>query len=163
MKKLLLLYLIVVIAGYFYYNNTRKITIVSEVNESPEIAEDISVQDCPTIEQEEKTVWEAEFTVTAYNTVPDQTDSSPCITASGENICGKTHTVACSRFFEFGTEFAIDNEVYRCNDRFNYRYDDVDSKYFDPYKLDINFDKDVSGAIEYGIRKKIVKIIEVKL
>ena len=32
--------------------------------------------------------------VTGYNTVTEQTSPTPCISASGDNICGRTDVVA---------------------------------------------------------------------
>ena len=55
-----------------------------------------------------RTVW---AWVTGYNTVPEQTDSTPCIAANGENICGLTNVVACPRSIPFETLVEIDGEV----------------------------------------------------
>jgi len=33
--------------------------------------------------------------VTGYNTVPAQADKTPCIAASGANICGRTDVIVC--------------------------------------------------------------------
>jgi len=100
----------------------------------------------------------AMFTVTAYNTLLVQTSGNSCITANGDNICGTNGTVACSRQFEFGTKFRYDGITYRCNDRFNFRYDNPESSYYNPFKIDINFDKDVVGAKKFG-----TKIVEVEI
>ena len=55
--------------------------------------------------------------VTGYNTVRDQTDDTPCIAASGANICGRRDTVACPRLFELGTIVEINGRKYVCEDR----------------------------------------------
>jgi 3D (Asp-Asp-Asp) domain-containing protein len=59
-------------------------------------------------------------TVTAYNPVPQQTDTSPCITANGTDICkglalGKRYVAANS--FPFGTLLRIHGNVYEVVDR----------------------------------------------
>jgi 3D (Asp-Asp-Asp) domain-containing protein len=89
-------------------------------------------------------------TITAYNTVPEQTWGDPCISASGDNICGKKNVVACPRSIPLGTWVIIDNEYYQCLDRLALKYDD---------RFDISFDKDIEGAKEFGKQNKEVLII----
>ena len=92
---------------------------------------------------------EKTFTVSAYNTVPAQTDSSPCISASGDDICGRSDVVACPRMYPFYTRFIIDGKEYECLDRTARKYGD---------RLDISFDKDMQGAVNFGIKVKEVTI-----
>jgi hypothetical protein len=78
--------------------------------------------------------------VTGYNTVPEQTDSTPCIAASGDDICGRTDVVACPRAMELGTRVRIDGKVYECLDRtalkFDGRFDiSCDKEMLCPYKI----------------------------
>jgi hypothetical protein len=65
--------------------------------------------------------------VTGFNTVPAQTDSTPCIAASGANICGRHDAVACPQGIKLGTVVEIRGETYVCEDRtarkFNGRFD----------------------------------------
>jgi 3D (Asp-Asp-Asp) domain-containing protein len=89
-------------------------------------------------------------TITAYNTVPEQTWGDPCISASGDNICGKKNVVACPRSIPLGTWVIIDNEYYQCLDRLALKYDN---------RFDISFDKDIEGAKEFGKQNKEVLII----
>ena len=89
-------------------------------------------------------------TITAYNTVPEQTDNTPCISASGYNICGRSDVVACPRSIPLGTWVIIDNEYYQCLDRLALKYDD---------RFDISFDKDVQGALNYGLQYKEITIL----
>lgn len=52
------------------------------------------------------------YIVSAYNSVPEQTDKSPCIGANGDNICTLLHrgVRACaSNSFPFGTRLSIAN------------------------------------------------------
>lgn len=92
---------------------------------------------------------ELTFEITAFNTVPEQTDNSPCISASGDNICGRADVVACPRQYSLGTVFEIDGKDYMCLDRLSPKYD---------HRLDISFDKDIAGARRFGIQTKQVII-----
>ena len=89
-------------------------------------------------------------TITAYNTVPEQTDNTPCISASGYNICGRSDVVACPRSIPLGTWVIIDEDYYLCLDRLALKYD---------YRFDISFDKDIQGAKEFGKQIKEVIIL----
>lgn len=89
-------------------------------------------------------------TITAYNTVPEQTDSTPCLGAGG-NICGRSNVVACPRSIPLGTWVIIDDTYYQCLDRLNIKYDN---------RFDISFDKDIQGAKEFGKQYKEVIILQ---
>ena len=89
--------------------------------------------------------------VTAYNTVEGQTDDTPCISASGDNICGRDDVVACPTSLPLGALVEINGKVYECLDRTNPRFNG---------RFDISFDKDVQGALAWGIKKVEVKIID---
>ncbi|HEX6443054.1 MAG TPA: hypothetical protein VF007_12765 [Stellaceae bacterium] len=71
--------------------------------------------------------------VTGYNTVAGQTDSTPCIAASGANICGRHDAVACPRRIGLGTVIEIRGTTYVCEDRLAKKFDD---------RFDISCDKD---------------------
>lgn len=71
--------------------------------------------------------------VTGYNTVPKQTDDTPCIAASGTNICGRRDTVACPPMLPLGAVVEIRGRRYVCEDRMARKYGD---------RFDINCDKD---------------------
>jgi hypothetical protein len=71
--------------------------------------------------------------VTGYNTVPAQTDSTPCIAASGADICGRRDAVACPRRIKLGTVVEIRGTTYVCEDRLAKKYD---------ARFDISCDKD---------------------
>jgi hypothetical protein len=73
--------------------------------------------------------------VTGYNTVPGQTDDTPCIAASGANICGRTDAVACPRRLGLGTVLQIRGMLYVCQDRLAKKYDS---------RFDISCDKDTN-------------------
>ena len=73
--------------------------------------------------------------VTGYNTVAGQTDSTPCIAASGANICGRHDAVACPRRIDLGTVIEIRGTTYVCEDRLAKKFDD---------RFDISCDKDTN-------------------
>jgi hypothetical protein len=72
--------------------------------------------------------------VTGYNTVPNQTDGTPCIGASGANICGRRNTVACPPLVRLGSIVEIRGKKYVCEDRTARKYRG---------RFDINCDKDM--------------------
>src|SRR4029077_21268845 len=55
--------------------------------------------------------------VTGYNTVPGQTDATPCIAASGANICGRRDAIACPPLLPLGAIVEIKGKKYVCEDR----------------------------------------------
>ena len=73
--------------------------------------------------------------VTGYNTVAQQTDDTPCIAASGSNICGRRDAVACPPLLKLGTAVEINGKEYICEDRTARKFRD---------RFDINCDKDKS-------------------
>lgn len=94
----------------------------------------------PTDEPAERIGRTIEATVTGYNTVPEQTDDTPCIAASGDDICGRTDVIACPRAIALGTAIEIDGKAYTCLDRLNKKFDN---------RFDISCDKDM--ACPYAI------------
>lgn len=90
-------------------------------------------------------------TITAYNTIESQTDSSPCIAASGDNICGRQDAVACPRSIPLGTRVSIAGSDYTCLDRTAMKYN---------ARFDISFDKDIKGALIFGKQTHDVLVYE---
>lgn len=72
--------------------------------------------------------------VTGYNTVEEQTDETPCIAATGDDICGRTDVVACPTAYPLGTRVVIDGSEFVCLDRTAAKYDG---------RWDISCDKDM--------------------
>ena len=65
--------------------------------------------------------------VTAYNSLPGQTDSTPCITANGFDLCkNNQQNVIAANFLKFGTKVRFPdydpNTIYTVQDRMNARY-----------------------------------------
>src|SRR6266853_926787 len=73
--------------------------------------------------------------VTGYNTVAGQTDSTPCVAASGANICGRRDAVACPRRISLGTVIEIRGSTYVCEDRLAKKFDN---------RFDVSCDKDTT-------------------
>jgi len=86
--------------------------------------------------------------VTAYNPVPEQTDDTPHITASGERV--REGIVACPVWLEFGTIIEIDGKLYECQDRMH-------PKYWYQARFDILM-WDYWEAKKWGKQIKVVKI-----
>lgn len=85
---------------------------------------------------------------TAYNPVPEQTDSTPTIMASGKTVY--EGAVACPSWIELGTTLEIDGEIYTCEDRTHPKNDGV---------IDIMmFSKE--EAIKYGRRLKEITLYD---
>ncbi|MFW0838106.1 MAG: hypothetical protein ACKKL5_03840 [Candidatus Komeilibacteria bacterium] len=67
--------------------------------------------------------------VTAYNSLPEQTDDTPCITASGLNVCERdAEDIVATNFayLPFGTQVRFPDlfgdRIFRIEDRMNSRY-----------------------------------------
>ena len=87
--------------------------------------------------------------ITAYNAVEEQTDNTPCISASGMNVCKTYKRVCASNEFPFGTLLLINGRVWDVQDRTNSRYN---------YRIDLLMD-DHAEAMEWGSRVLEVNII----
>ena len=85
--------------------------------------------------------------VTGYNTVPEQTDDTPCW-AGGYYICGRDDVVACPTWIPKETWISIDGKFYECLDRTATKYGD---------RFDISCDKDFECPYEVtGIKTIII-------
>jgi len=95
------------------------------------------------------------FVVTAYTSEVAQTDSSPCITATGFNVCKHNieDTVA-TNYLPFGTRIKIPelfgDRVFIVRDRMNPRY---------YRKFDI-WMKDKQKAIDFGVRVAKIQVLD---
>lgn len=94
-------------------------------------------------------------TMTAYNSEAAQTDSTPCITANGFNVCeyGIEDTVAAN-FLPMGTKIRIPDlfgdRIFTVRDRMNKRYSD---------RVDIWMIKK-ADAMKFGVRKARIEVLE---
>jgi len=94
-------------------------------------------------------------TITAYSSTPDQTDSTPCITANGFNLCkhGQENIIAAN-FLPFGAKVRIPDhfgdKIFIVQDRMNSRYKN---------RVDI-WMKNRSSAKQWGIKYAQVEILK---
>ncbi len=94
-------------------------------------------------------------TITAYNSDVAQTDSDPCTTANGFNVCrsGKEDTIAAN-FLPFGAKVMIPElfgeKVFVVRDRMNRRHAN---------RVDV-WMKDYDDAIHFGVKVAKIQVIE---
>lgn len=93
------------------------------------------------------------ITVTAYNSVPGQTDATPCIGAQGTNIC--TYYLAgeqtcAANFVPLGTELYVEG-LGMCTVR-----DRMNSRYY--YRVDWYMHMDVTAARQFGVQTRDVSV-----
>lgn len=100
-------------------------TVEEDAKRSTQVEEEIVKQ---YIEPTEKS-----YRITGYNLFPEQTDSTPCIGASGKNLCVINYpNAACPRSMPLGTRVKIQDVVYICEDRLALKYDnriDINCKF----------------------------------
>lgn len=94
-----------------------------------------------------------DVTVTAYNSVPGQTDSTPCIGAQNTDICKYLEmgsNTCAANFVPLGTEIYVEG-LGTCvvRDRMNARY---------TYRIDWYMGMDVASARSFGVNTKTVAI-----
>ncbi len=93
--------------------------------------------------------------VTAYNSLPGQTDSTPCLTANDFNLCEHdTEDVIAANFLPFGAKVRIPelfgDRIFTVVDRMNARY---------YYRVDVWL-KDHGEAVRLGLKYATVEVIE---
>lgn len=91
--------------------------------------------------------------MTAYTSEVGQTDESPCITASGLNVCERDmENVVAANFLPLGTRVKIPelygDRVFYVEDRMNKRYN---------YKMDV-WMKDLTDAKAFGVKQVTIEV-----
>ena len=86
--------------------------------------------------------------ITAYNPVEEQTDDTPCFTASGLEICETKRSIVASNEFAFGTLLKIDGKIYEVQDRINAKYKN---------RIDLLM-YDYQEALDWGKRTLIIEL-----
>ncbi|MBI4435615.1 3D domain-containing protein [Candidatus Uhrbacteria bacterium] len=91
--------------------------------------------------------------ITAYTSEVEQTDESPCITASGLDVCERDmENVVAANFLPLGTRVKIPelygDRVFYVEDRMNQRYN---------YKMDI-WMKDLADAKAFGVQYVTIEV-----
>lgn len=93
--------------------------------------------------------------VSAYNSVKDQTDNTPCISSNGDNICKrymKGDLICASNAFDLGTWLFIPGYgLCEVADRMNKRYD---------RRVDVFFNKNIGAALKWGIKRIDIEVYE---
>lgn len=96
--------------------------------------------------------------VTAYTSRPEETDSTPCIAASGDDICvlhDAGQTICAANFVPLGTKLIIDNGGVQTTctvlDRMNSRFQNT---------IDLYFGMDLQGARNFGSRTLEITILK---
>lgn len=87
-------------------------------------------------------------TATAYSSTPEQTDSSPFITASGSHV---RHGIIAANFLPLGTKVRLGQEIYTVEDRMNKRYNGK-------YRIDI-WMASLGAAQSFGSRTLLIEVI----
>lgn len=94
-----------------------------------------------------------QISVTAYTSEVGQTDDTPCLTASGLNVCERDmENVVAANFLPLGTRVRIP-DVY--GERVFYVEDRMNERYF--YKMDI-WMKEKEAAKEFGVKYVTVEV-----
>lgn len=91
--------------------------------------------------------------ITAYTSEPAQTDDTPCVTASGLDVCERDiENVVAANFLPLGTRVRIPelygDRVFYVEDRMNKRYN---------YKMDI-WMKEKSNAKVFGVQYATIEV-----
>ena len=93
--------------------------------------------------------------VTTYNSLPSQTDASPCITASGLNVCERnTEDIIATNFLNlpFGTKVRLPelfgDRIFIVEDRMNRRY----------YRTADVWLKDYNDAKKFGRKRTTIEV-----
>jgi len=92
--------------------------------------------------------------ITSYTSEVAQTDSSPCITANGYNVCtGANEDTIAANFLPFGTKVRIPelfgDRVFVVRDRMNRRY---------PNRVDVWL-RDNDEAIQFGVQFAKIEVL----
>lgn len=106
----------------------------------------------PEAEQAEARLFST-MTVTAYNSVPWQTDATPCIGAQGTDICEiyeSGENVCAANFVPLGTVLVVDG-LGECTVR-----DRMNSRYY--YRVDWYMGMDVDAARAIGAGQRAISI-----
>lgn len=99
---------------------------------------------------EDKQFYEKEVITTAYTLSPDETDNSPCVSASGRNLCLYPDNSVAYNLAPYGTAVEINGKIYQVWDRVSQKYNE---------RVDILM-QDKQTALEFGKQKIKIKVYE---
>jgi 3D (Asp-Asp-Asp) domain-containing protein len=111
----------------------------SDKNPKTVVLNNNKTTDQPIIKGAKRTV-----TLTAYNSLPNQTDSDPCTTANGFNLCdSKTNNTIAANFLPFGSKVMIPDlfgdKVFVVRDRMNRRFSNRVDVWMNGHQEALNF------------------------
>lgn len=137
-----------------YYANKQPVIIY--VNRDAGVVED-TAKEVTTEQVEETTEIDTPLTISvemsAYTSRVEETDSSPCISADGTNICEYDGCVVASNDYALGTEIEVEGfGICEVRDRMNKRYTATGN-------MDIYFGMDLDGALQFGRRNVNIRVI----
>lgn len=93
--------------------------------------------------------------ITAYSSTVDQTDSTPCITANGYDLCAHNQeNVIAANFLPFGTKVRIPEHF---GDRIFTVQDRMNSRYY--YRADI-WMRNRPDAVKWGLKYTTIEVVE---
>ncbi|MSU75641.1 MAG: hypothetical protein EXS55_03960 [Candidatus Magasanikbacteria bacterium] len=97
--------------------------------------------------------------MTAYTSTADQTDSTPCITADGTDLCKRgTEDVLAANWLPIGTQVKIPSlygdRIFEIHDRMNKRYGYG--------RMDIWLNSSKADARKFGVKRVDVEIYYIK-
>ena len=104
----------------------------------------------PKVQEVEETSEEFYRYITAYSAEVAQTDSTPCIAASGINVCESDLPIIATNELPFWTKVEIGGKMYVVLDRMSNKY---------PHRYDILFGTK-KEAIDFGIQLLPVRVIK---
>jgi 3D (Asp-Asp-Asp) domain-containing protein len=139
-RKIVLILVIIVVFDFFLFPfpalaSEKSFDVSEELISASNIA-NIIEEEAPLLyanfpENKELAIkWSGHYVVTAYNSEERQCDSTPCITASGFDVCehGIEDTVAAN-FLEFGTKIRMPeifgDRIFVVRDRMSEKYSDM--------------------------------------
>ena len=161
-KRIVTLLVFVLIFDFFFFpipglaaqisadaENSQKLAITAENEEEGIITNNLPESN------NLKVIRTGYYTASAYNSLAAQTDSSPCITANGFNLCehGIEDSIAAN-FLKFGTKVKIPemfgDQVFVVRDRMNKKYNN---------RIDV-WMKEKQDAKNFGVRVVKIEVLE---
>ena len=131
----------------------KRHNIMENVNYS--VVSETTMDELPSMKN--YTLWtrpveEKVVSMSAYTSREEETDSTPCISADGTNICQYNGCIVASNDYPFDTVVFIEG-LGECVVK-----DRMSSRYTGTGNMDLYFGEDLEGAIEFGRQNMKIKI-----
>ena len=125
--------------------------------EDNNFSKNILIEDIP--KTEFKVISTHDVRATGYSSTPDQTDSTPCIAASGYNICTGEENVIAANFSIDGKRVALGTLI-RIPDLYGDKIFVVEDRMNSRYKNNIDIWFPERGlALQFGSQKLIIEVV----